>query len=907
MYQNPLDMRENFVYNEHTDDIFASSPKERDYIMRMASKWMAATLAGLLTVVSIPINALQQTQAADFSVWINEICTQNKSCLTDSYGVYSDWIELYNSSDSAIDLSGYGLSDDPTKPLQFTFPEGTVIAAGEHRILFASKQASTASELHTGFALSKNGETVTLASPSGAILQKIAVPALGKNVTYGRSPDGSDTFEIMTATPGTANEIVIDTPVFSASSGFYGTDFSLTLTSSKKDTIYYTLDGSDPTTSETAQIYTDAILVQDRTDQANLWSALAEDNNSATSISRGTGYKAPNFNVDKATVVRAAVQNADGVFSDVVSQTYFVTTSNLAQYQDLTVVSLVTNPENLFDPDTGIYVTGNQYLDWKNSDAYNPDKSVWDTDNLTNYFSKGKEWEREAALTVFQDGKAVVDQNIGIRIKGASSRNSAQKNFNLYARSTYGASKISYPLIPDNYAADGTLIDQYDSVSLRAVSEEGRLRDGFSQKLLTDRTDLTKQDMQSCVVFLNGEYWGLYEMTEKLSDDFIKSNYDIPKENVAMIKNGALEEGSQTELNNFYQFFKKYAAADLTNEDNYQAVCDFVDIDSMIEHYAAGIYLGTYDWPNYNYGVWRNTGDTIAGNPYSNGKWRFISFDYDYTMGKTYKDFGGVEGYAYDNFQHVANANGFPTNLFLNLLHNEDFRNKFVNVYCDYANEVLTPEKADAMIATYKQDYTEQLANTTVRWWGFFGGTKENNLRYQKNTYLNTTLPQIQTFFQKRADYTIEDMCSYLNLSPSMQTITLKTNGNGSIQINSIVPDAATGWSGQYSPDCPITLTAIPAKGAEFLGWGGDLSSTETTVTLTLKETMSITANFSGAQAVLGDVNADGVCSVADAVLLQKWLLRAGEITDWQASDFDENQVLDIVDLALLKRKLLNK
>ena len=74
-------MRENFVYNEHTDNIFASSSKERDYIMRMASKWMAATLAGLLTVVSIPINALQQTQAADFSVWINEICTQNKSCL----------------------------------------------------------------------------------------------------------------------------------------------------------------------------------------------------------------------------------------------------------------------------------------------------------------------------------------------------------------------------------------------------------------------------------------------------------------------------------------------------------------------------------------------------------------------------------------------------------------------------------------------------------------------------------------------------------------------------------------------------------------------------------------------------------------------------------------------------------
>ena len=314
--------------------------------MKNALKWVATALAVLLATTSLPANKLRPVQAADFSVWINEICTQNKSCLTDTYGVYSDWIELYNAGDSEMDLSGYGLSDDPAQPLQFTFPEGTMLSAGEHRILFASKQASTASELHTGFALSKNGETVTLASPDGTILQTIAVPALGKDVTYGRSPDGSETFQIMPATPGTANKVIIDTPTFSAPSGFYETDFSLSLTAETDTTIYYTLDGSDPTASETAQKYLHPISVQDRTSQPNLWSALAEDNNSATSISRGTGYKAPNFNVDKATVVRAAVQNADGIFSDVVSQTYFVTTGDLAQYHDLTVVSLVTDPEN---------------------------------------------------------------------------------------------------------------------------------------------------------------------------------------------------------------------------------------------------------------------------------------------------------------------------------------------------------------------------------------------------------------------------------------------------------------------------------------------------------------------------------------------------------------------------------
>ncbi len=877
--------------------------------MQLKPRFAAAALAMLLAAISITeVTPIRIAHAADFTVYVNEICTQNKSCLADSYGMYSDWIELYNKGDSAVDLSGYGLSDDAADPLQWTFPAGTSIAAGERMIVFASKQASTASELHTGFALSKNGETLLLTTPDGVVLQQITVPTLAEDAAYGRTPDGSSTFEVMAATPGTANEAVTLAPAFSAQSGFYGTDFALTLSSAQNETIYYTVDGSDPTTSATAQVYTNAITVQDRTAQPNLYSAYAEDENSAQSICRGVGYKQPTFNVDKATVVRAAAKSADGVFSEVISQTYFVTTSNLAQYQNLTVVSLVTDPDNLFDPDTGIYVTGNQYLDWKNSSAYDPNKSVWDTDNVTNYFSRGREWEREATVTVFRDGEMIVEQNMGIRIKGASTRNGAQKSFNLYARSDYGASKILFPLIDGNYAQDGTLIEKYDSLSLRSVSDEVRLRDGFAQKMIADRENITTQNMQSCVVFLNGEYWGLYEMTEKLSDYFIESNYGIQKENIAMIKNGELEEGDQTEYDSFIDFTDTYSQMDLSDSINYQAVCEFIDVDSMIEHYAAGLYLGTYDWPNYNYGVWRNTGEEIAGNPYSDGKWRFISFDYDYTMGATYDSFGGVEGYAYDSFQHMNNgAGGEPTNLFVGLLNNPDFCTKFINTYCDYANEVLTPEKANAMADIYSRDYTEQLANTTVRWWGYFGGSKESNLSYHRNLYQGTTLNNIRTFFQQRAGYTIEDMKNYLGLQKSMQTITLQTNGNGKIQINTIIPDAAGGWSGQYYPDCPVTLTAIPDDGAAFAGWSGDLSGSDTTMTLTLSQAMSVQANFAEAPEVRGDVNADGTFSVADVVMLQKWLLCAGDITDWQAGDFDESGKLNALDLALMKRTLLTK
>lgn len=878
--------------------------------MKLKPKFISAGLAVLLTAMSIPYNTcVNAAEDGEIGVYINEVCTQNKSCLADSYGIYSDWIELYNAGSTEVDLSDYGLSDDESDPLQWTFPTGTIIAPGEHMIVFASKQSSTVSEMHTGFALSKNGETLVLTSPQGEILQKIIVPTLGEDTTYGRTPDGGSTFEIMTATPGSANKTVISAPTFSEKSGFYGTDFELKLSASDHTEIYYTVDGSDPTNSETAQLYTGTIEVRDRTEHPNIWSVYAEDENSPQSICLGVGYKQPTFNVDKATVVRAAAKSADGVFSDVISRTYFVTTGNLEQYKDMMVVSLVTSPDSLFEPETGIYVTGNKYINWKNSADYDPSKSVWDSSLPTNYYSKGREWEREASVSVFKNGETVAEQDMGIRIKGASTRNGAQKSFNLYARSDYGASKIEYPLIEGNYAKDGTLIEKYDSVCLRSVSDEVRLRDGFSNKLIADRENITTQSMQQCAVFLNGEYWGLYEMTEKFSDYFIESNYGIDKKDVAMIKNGELEEGEQAEYDHFMQFVYTYSKKDLTVSANYQTVCDYIDIDSMIEHYAAGLFLGTYDWPNYNYGVWRSTGTEIPGNVYSDGKWRFISFDFDYTMGATYENFGGVEGYAYDSFQHMDAKSGAPTNLFIQLLKNQDFRTKFVNVYCDYANEVLTPEKANEMAERYSREYTEQIANSTVRWWGYFGGSKESNLSYHRNLYQNTTLNQIRTYFDQRADYTIEDMQNYLELSGDMQTITLKTNGNGKIQINTIIPDASNGWEGVYSPDCPITLTAVPGEGAEFTGWSGDLSGLDTPATLTLSEAMFIQANFEGGQSINGDVNADGQLNIADVVLMQKWLLAVpdAKLADWKAGDLCEDDRLDVFDLCLMKRQLIEQ
>ena len=134
------------------------------------------------------------------------------------------------------------------------------------------------------------------------------------------------------------------------------------------------------------------------------------------------------------------------------------------------------------------------------------------------------------------------------------------------------------------------------------------------------------------------------------------------------------------------------------------------------------------------------------------------------------------------------------------------------------------------------------------------------------------------------------------------------TKGNGKIQINTIIPDTANGWSGEYSPDCPVTLTAIPDEDASFTGWSGDLSGMDKTVTLTLSEAMSIQANFGEQQSVKGDVNADGKFNIADIAMMQKWLLAVPDtsLADWKAGDLCENDEINVFDLCLMKHLLLN-
>ena len=249
----------------------------------------------------------------------------------------------------------------------------------------------------------------------------------------------------------------IKPPGFSKISGFYRDNFKLKLSAEEGTTIYYTVDASDPRTSKTAKKFEDFILIYDKTQEKNVYANIHEGEDSPVRITQGN-FNGPVYPVDKAFVVRAVAKNANGEFSEINSKTYFVTDGDLDVYEGLTIVSIVTNPENLFDPDIGIYVTGTMYQDWKKSEDYDPKKSPWDKTGKCNFFQRGKEWEREALVTIFEKGIRIVQQNMGLRIKGASTRNNPWKSFNLHARKKYGKSTIEAELFKDNYDINGNLI-----------------------------------------------------------------------------------------------------------------------------------------------------------------------------------------------------------------------------------------------------------------------------------------------------------------------------------------------------------------------------------------------------------------------------------------------------------------
>lgn len=618
-----------------------------------------------------------------------------------------------------------------------------------------------------------------------------------------------------------------ETPSFNYESGFYDDKISLEISHENKEfQIRYTLDGSTPDFN--SDVYSSPVTIVDRTQEENVLSAIK-------GIAPAGDEYQPKFKINKGTVVKAAVFDKNGVSGPVVTNTYFVGQSQEEEYNGLPVISISTDAENLFDYEKGIYMLGKAFDDWKSTtNIYMVEE--WSYEG--NYSQRGREWERPVVFELIEpDGKVGYEGVLGLRIMGNATRSYAQKSFRLYAREEYSGEKnIKYPLIPNATKEndDTQILKKYRTFLLRNGGNDcsySKVRDPLVQRMVSDR-NLTTQDSRPAVVFINGEYWGLYAIEEDYSDNFIQHNYDIDNKDAVIIKCGELEEGEESDMD-LYRELTGILESDLTNADTYARLCQIADIQNFADYFVTLIYTANEDCLlnyNNNWRLWRSR--TVTDLAYQDGKWRYMLYDTEFSLG-LYRDAG------YGNHDSLQGA--MSGNVFENLIKNEDFKKLFVTTFMDMRNENFNPVRALSILDELDSEYGPEIGDSVERFGpGWVANSGDPKKQYQEQ------IGNIRSFLNTRYSYTPGMLKKVLKLSGEAVDVTLRTSKGGSIIINSVSPDLSQGsWTGQYFTDYPVSLTAVCEEGYEFTGWSGGITETSESVIMSFSEAVEVTANFS--------------------------------------------------------------
>jgi hypothetical protein len=615
--------------------------------------------------------------------------------------------------------------------------------------------------LHTSFHLNSNGQTLTLKNASGAVQDEHIIGNMQLNNTYGRRPDGgSSWYYFDTPTPDTTNNTspfytnYLAKPSFDLPAGFYSTPQTAGVSSA--GLVRYTLDGSDP--SQSSALYTGPISID------------------STTVLRARNYSSNPYELP----------------SEIITNTYFIN-ENI----DLPVVSLTSDPYNLFDYNYGIYVFG-------------PGADTVNIPFQGSNFWKG--WERPANIEYFDPhGDLGFETPSSIAIQGNYSKAWPQRGFTVRTRDNFKGETINYPLFPDKP------ITQYKSFNIRNAGSDWNtchMRDRFNQKNAQKSTSLDIMDGRPCVLFINGRYWGVYELREKQDKDYVEANTGVPSGKIDLLEfDGNIIEGSNAGFLNMVSYI---AGNDMSVPANYNTVKGMLDIENFCDYFITETFIINVDWlGSYtnNIKFWR------PNNPA--GKWRYMLWDTDLSLGFANSIVAGASPNTdfLDVAIHPPTANPHSTML-RNLLANTEFKNYFVDRYADLINTVFQPDKMLAGAQELHDEMLPEMARHFNRWngtwsssWSGFIGRAGNVAEWENE------IDSMLLFSDTRVAYARNQIQGQFSLAKQVDvTLDAVPAGAGKIKISTVTPETLP-WSGVYFDGVPVTITAIANPGYEFRYW----------------------------------------------------------------------------------------
>jgi len=582
-------------------------------------------------------------------------------------------------------------------------------------------------------------------------------------------------------------------------SGFYSESFRLEISGKRVAEIYYTMDGSQPEVNGEAYTYPEEGI-----------GIYCDEEEQVQHIKYLAVYK-------------------DGSVSDVGSLTY-ITGENVADRYDMDVLTVWGDWEGLLGYENGIFVQGklgDEYI------ASHPEyKDAFEINAIPvfgNRYLSGREAERAVTMTLFDsDGGVRLSQDCGVRIYGAMSRSKNQPSFRLYARSEYDEENtFAYPVFEDYYLEDGSIVSDFKRLIVRNGGNDNGyayIRNELAMTICREAGFRDTQAVKPVCVYINGEYFGAYWLMSNYDDKYFENTYGKYDGEIFVYEGtiNELDTSQEDEEPVYFELAEEYAekqafyaGADLNLAENWKGINEFMDVENFLQYMAILNYIGDGDSLYNNFRIYRYyaADGNYQENNVFDGRFRFLLFDLDYSLGLVQADGSGTSPVSHTMTDRLT-WDTENTRLFGNLMTREDCREFYLRFSLSLMNYYFSEEHVMSLLQEMHAEREAELQRMYE-----LGLPANNFLAPGESDYENVTasMGNIKWFVTDRPDVAMQDWQESLG-ELEYGSFHLTNETGAEITMDSIV-FRDTELEGRFIKGLSVYLSVKPAKGWRMDHW----------------------------------------------------------------------------------------
>lgn len=723
-----------------------------NFVKKIVSSYSILILFALLTATNLFAQTIPR-------VFINEVLASNLTTNPDmvDFGDFSDWIELYNDENVDVNIGGFYLSDDFTIPTKWQFPANTIIPAKGFYLVWADDFNDVPGKTYIRNWWPNNISYTTKWCHANFKLNKGGdkiglFNAIGLIVDSLLFPNQTTDVSFGRQPDGGNTLLHFGEPTPSATNASVGlNDVSIS------GEVSFSLEGG---------FYSNSIQLILSSNSGSSIIRYTTDGSKPSSKSQQYSGQIP---INTNTVVRARLFEEGKIPGSTSTNSYFI-----GETKSLPVISFVTDPTFLWDKQLGIYL--NSY----------------------------KDREVPVSLEFFQTTTRDYYLNVGVKIGGENIFRFAQKPLNIYARGDYGSTHLSYKIFDDLPYAE------FKQVYLRNGGDDWPstlIRDGMLQTVLKDRVGNPMMAFKPSVLYLNGKYWGIHDIREKIDDQYFLLHYNTDPINLDHINDAyRVIEGDSTEFVNLVNFA---ASNNLSDSANYAYVSSKIDIHSLMDFVIVQDFLVNTSW-GHNREMWRDRKDQKLW------QWIMVDFDRGFNMNNI------------SNNQLSDLYNNFG--LFRQLCSNDEFKNEFVQRYAEHLNHTFEPARVINKIDSVKTIIQNEMPRHIQKWgtyidsltidiWGKTPGISSL-------TSWNAEVQKLRDFVLQRSNYSTQYLNNQFGLSGRANLkISSSLLNEGKVEVNGFSENL--GEDNLYFKNIPLKIKAYAPPGYGFKQWKEKVLSTK--------------------------------------------------------------------------------